>query len=284
MQNITISENNQSKGKRSEMIAKGFAIFWFPALLVIIMWVSFWLNQEFNLHYERYGIAPRNYVGLRGIFLSPFIHGDLNHLYSNTIPIFILGGLLQYFYPKLMFRVILISIIAGGFWVWVAARPAVHIGMSGLVYALSFFLIISGFLRGNKRLLAISLLVTFLYGSLVWGMLPIVPQISFEGHFFGALAGLVLAITYRKNEVGIEHLPEKVVHQPNDEIPLWYLEAEALLKARLAAEQAEQLNASEITDTPSTENSEGNQNISPTENEPKPNPWISSSWKPYRYE
>lgn len=282
MEDISFRGKNQTKN--SELIAKGFAIFWFPAVLVAIMWISFWLNQEFNLHYERFGIAPRNYTGLRGIFLSPFIHGDLNHLYSNTIPIFILGGLLQYFYPKLMFRVIFISIIAGGFWVWVAARPATHIGMSGLVYALSFFLIISGFLRGNKRLLAISLLVTFLYGSLVWGMLPIAPQISYEGHFFGALAGLVLALTYRKNDVGIEHLPEKVVHQQDEEIPAWYLEAEALLKARLAAEQAAQINSSEIIDAPSTENSEENSNNLPTENEPKPNTWISSSWKPYRYE
>ena len=85
-----------------------------------------------------------------------------------------------------------------GFWVWLAARDSAHIGASGIIYGLVCFLFFSGILRKDKRLLSVSMLVTFLYGSMVWGILPIDQTVSWESHLFGSIAGIFCAVYYRK--------------------------------------------------------------------------------------
>ncbi len=170
-----------------------------PLLLCCIMWLVFGIEKEFDLDFTKYGILPRDFVGLRGILFSVFIHGDFNHLVNNSLPILILGGSLFYFYKEVALRVFIISLFSSALYTWISARTSYHIGASGLVYALFGFLLISGFIRRNNSLIAISFLVAFIYGSLVWGILPWNKGISWEGHFWGLFIGLVLAIFY-KNE------------------------------------------------------------------------------------
>ncbi len=168
-------------------------------VLLVVMWLVFLAEWATNASYGHYGLLPRSKSGLLGILLAPFIHGDWNHIINNSPPIFILTTALFYFYRKIAFEILLMSAIIGGFFVWIAGRESYHIGMSGVIYSLAFFLFFSGVIRKDLKLLAISLFVVFLYGSMVWGLLPLQQGVSFEGHLFGAITGTGLAYIYRKN-------------------------------------------------------------------------------------
>ena len=154
--------------------------------------------MQYDLNLYKYGVYPRNPSGLKGVLFSPFLHSGFEHLINNSIPILVLGTSLFYFYKDLAGKVIFWSWLMAGIWLWVSGRENFHIGASGIVYALASFLFFSGLFRRQKQLIAISLLVTFLYGSMVWGILPIEEGISFEGHLWGAVSGLVLAIYFKK--------------------------------------------------------------------------------------
>jgi membrane associated rhomboid family serine protease len=112
-----------------------------------------------------------------------------------------------YFYRKIAYKVLFFTYITSGIWVWIMARSAYHIGASGLVYSLVAFIITSGIIRNNIRLLSISLIVVFLYGSLSWGLFPSLPNISWESHLMGAISGIIIAIYYKKEIVFEEGLP-----------------------------------------------------------------------------
>ncbi len=148
------------------------------------------------------GIFPLKAKGLIGIMTAPLIHSDFEHLIANSIPILILGTGLFYFYNKIAYKVFFLSYLIANIWIWFGARQAYHIGASGLVYSFASFLFFSGVFSRNIRLVAISLLVVFLYGSMIWGVLPIQPHISWESHLMGAIAGMVLAVYYRKDGPG----------------------------------------------------------------------------------
>lgn len=177
---------------------KFLAAIMFPLLFVGLLWSIKGVELYFELDFSRWGILPRTAKGLVGVFLAPLIHGDVNHLFNNSIPLLVLGWALFYFYKSLAFRLILWSYLLSGLYTWISARTNYHIGASGLVYALFGFLFISGFLRKYIPLISISFLVAFLYGSLVWGILPWDKGMSWEGHFWGLFIGLVMAIYYRK--------------------------------------------------------------------------------------
>ena len=152
-----------------------------------------------GLFLNRFGIIPRNYYGLRGIICSPFLHGSFTHLLSNSIPLFVLLLTLFVFYSKIAFRILLYSMLLGNLLVWLMGRSgSVHIGASGLIYSLTAFLIASGILRKDLKSIAIALVIFFTYGGLIWGVLPSKPWISWEGHLFGMISGLVFAYRYRK--------------------------------------------------------------------------------------
>ena len=165
---------------------------------VLLMWLIYWLNVHFDLDYIDYGIFPRTFSGLKGILFSPFIHGSLSHLFNNSFPILILGTALFYYYGRLGVKVFVLIYFLTGMLVWISARDAYHIGASGIIYGLAGFLFLSGVLRREKTLMALSLLVTFLYGSLFWGIFPVREHISWESHFWGGIVGFVLALYYRK--------------------------------------------------------------------------------------
>ncbi len=169
-----------------------------PLFFVATLWIIESLSIYFNFRLVWLGIIPRTISGIPGIIFSPFIHGNYDHLLSNTLPLLIVGSGLIYFYKEIAKNVLGMIWLFTGFWVWLAARKESHIGASGLIYGLVCFLFLSGVLRKDTRLLAVSLLVTFLYGSLVWGILPVDQGISWESHLFGSVAGFYCAIYYRK--------------------------------------------------------------------------------------
>lgn len=169
-----------------------------PFYLVVVMWLVYWLDQRMDWELYRWGVFPGTWSGLRGVLLAPLLHGSFTHLLSNTFPILVLGIALFHFYTQRAWSVLAIAWLSSGLAVWLMARESFHIGASGLVYALATFIFVSGLLRSKANLLALSLLVVFIYGSLFWGLLPIEEAISYEGHVAGAASGLVLALLYRK--------------------------------------------------------------------------------------
>ncbi len=170
----------------------------YPIAFVLSIWLVFWFEIRFGVAFNSYGVHPGTLKGLRGIFFSPFIHSGIDHLYSNTIPLFVLSVALFYFYRKIAWKVIIFGILLSGLLTWVIGRPANHIGASGLIYVLVSFTFFKGIFAKHYRLIALSLIVVFLYGSMIWGTLPIKEGISWEGHLSGMITGLLFAIVFRK--------------------------------------------------------------------------------------
>lgn len=169
-----------------------------PVFFVLLLWLIKTVDFIGRFEFFKLGVYPRNINGLYGIIFSPLIHADFNHLLSNTLPLLILGTGIIYFYRALAYKVIGFVWLISGICVWIGARESYHIGASGLIYGLAAFLFLSGLIRRDFRLAAISLLVVFLYGGLVWGVFPIFPQISWEYHLCGGLSGFLAAIIFRK--------------------------------------------------------------------------------------
>src|SRR6056297_2067150 len=169
-----------------------------PAAFVAVLWIVEIVEQVGGYNFVQLGLYPRHLKGLTGILFSPFIHSDFGHLISNSLPVFILSAMLVYFYRRISYRIFIQMYLLAGICVWLAGRESWHIGASGVVYALAAFHFVSGIIRNDVRLLTLSVVVVFLYGGLVWGMLPIRPEISWEGHLWGAVSGVVFAFYYRK--------------------------------------------------------------------------------------
>lgn len=184
-----------------------------PLFIVLAMWIVFLIEFETGANFAHYGLKPRTLSGLLGIFTIPFLHGSWSHLINNSIPMLVLGWALFKFYPTLAIKTLIWIYLMGGIWLWISGRSSYHIGASGVVYGLAAFLFFSGWLRREKRVAALSLLVAFMYGGMWWGILPVDPTISWEGHLWGGLAGVLLAFFYRKKG------PQKSVYK-------WELEEE----------------------------------------------------------
>jgi membrane associated rhomboid family serine protease len=179
-------------------VAKSIII---PGGFVLLLWIILIIQQTFQLDFPYwFGLHPRSLSGLIGIITSPLIHAGFTHLLSNTVPVFLLSAGIIYFYPETAFRVITIIYIFTGVLVWLFARPVYHIGASGLIYGFAAFLFFSGIFKRDNRSIGLSLLVVFLYGGMVWGILPGQPGISWESHFFGGVTGIVCAYLFRKKD------------------------------------------------------------------------------------
>ncbi|MEO1451169.1 MAG: rhomboid family intramembrane serine protease [Bacteroidota bacterium] len=178
----------------------------------------------------QWGILPREFSGLRGILIWPLLHGSWEHLFSNFFPLIVLTGMIGVFYPKAFWPVWLGSYLIPGIWLWAAGPSGTYtIGASGMVYALAFFLVFTGIFHRKPRQLIVSLLVIFLYGGMVWGLLPLDPHVSWQGHLFGAISGILLAYYFRKitqPDTGPTYAWENEPDQsPEDVIAPWNLDA-----------------------------------------------------------
>lgn len=187
--------------------------------ITTLLWLVFGWEQITGRSLYTWGIYPREIQGLRGVIFSLFIHGDMKHLLSNTLPMAVLTFFTFYFYPRIGWRTFLFVWLVGGLWTWMLGRSSYHIGASGVIYGLAVFLIFSGWFSMNFRLMAISLLVVFLYGSLFWGLFPMQEEISWEAHAAGALAGLIAAVYYRKELPSREKYAWELADDDDDDFP-----------------------------------------------------------------
>jgi membrane associated rhomboid family serine protease len=188
----TSSERARENFRLASKIALGFvALLWFIQLL----------NWGLGLELERFGVRPRQLAGLPGILLAPLLHAGFSHLLANSLPLLVLGTVMLHLYPNSALKVIPAVYLGSGVAVWLFARGSDHIGASGLVYGLVTYIFVAGLLRRDRRAIAASLLVCFLYGTLAWGVLPIQPGVSWETHLAAALIGLALAIALRRLDI-----------------------------------------------------------------------------------
>jgi membrane associated rhomboid family serine protease len=170
------------------------------------MWFVKVLEFAGGTSYSNLGILPRTFRGSIGIITGPLIHGDFMHLFSNTLPFLVLGILLFYFYNKIALQIFAWIYLATGFWIWILARNAYHIGASGVVYGMASFLFFSGIFKRNNQLMAISGAIIILYGGMLYGIFPdfVESNVSWEAHLIGGISGTVLAFLYRKTKIDIE--------------------------------------------------------------------------------
>lgn len=167
----------------------------FTEITIIIgfLWLVELYNGSVGHALGIWGIHPRSTEGLIGIFVWPFLHASMSHLIANTLPLAILSwfvllrGFKDYFVATLGITVV------AGIAIWLLARPAIHIGASGLIFGYFGFLVAAAWYEKSFKSFVIAILTVFLYGGIVWGIIPQGPQISWEGHLFGLLAGVLMA-------------------------------------------------------------------------------------------
>jgi membrane associated rhomboid family serine protease len=182
------------------------ANFWLAARIalgfVVALWLFQFLNWGLDLELQRFGVRPRQFAGLPGILLAPLLHGGFSHLIANSAPMLVLGTAMLYLYPNSAVKVLPAVYLGPGVAVWLFGQPlSVHIGASGLVYGLVSYVFVAGVIRRDRRAIAASMLVYFLYGTLVWGVLPIKSGVSWESHLAAALIGLAAAVAFRHLDV-----------------------------------------------------------------------------------
>ncbi len=169
-----------------------------PLFLLFILYILKFLETGMDWNFTRLGVYPMEQRGVFGIFAHPLVHSSFKHLFANTIPLFFLMWCLFYFYRHIAPYIFFAIWIGCGALTFLIGKPGWHIGASGIIYGLAFFLFFSGILRKHVPLIAISLLITFLYGGLVWNMFPQFAKAttSWEGHLSGAIAGTLCAIGF----------------------------------------------------------------------------------------
>jgi len=168
---------------------------------VALIWVIQLLNFGLGLDLERFGVRPRVMAGMWGILLAPTLHSGFGHLISNSAPLLALGSVMLHLYPRSSVSVLPAVYLGSGIAVWLFGRASVHVGASGLVYGLVSYIFVAGLIRRDRRAIAASLLVSFMYGSLVWGVLPLERAVSWETHLAAALIGVLMAIMLRHIDI-----------------------------------------------------------------------------------
>lgn len=167
------------------------------AAFVLLIWVVFLLDRFLGLELYRFGLLPQTKSGLAGLVMTPLLHASWQHLLSNTLPVLVAGTAILFLYPNSAIRVIPVIYFGSSLVVWVFGRPDVHIGASGLIYGLLAYVFVGGIMRRDMRSIGVSLLIWFLYGSLLSGLVPSAGPVSWELHLSGFVLGVVLAVMYR---------------------------------------------------------------------------------------
>ena len=171
----------------------------YPILFVILIWLIFWVEFRFNIDLKSFGIQPRKLEGISGIIFSPFLHSSLEHLFNNSIPLFLLSSAIFFFYRTISWKIIFFGVLLSGLLTWIIGRDSTHIGASGLIYVLISFIFFKGIISKNFNLMALSLIVVFIYGGTIWYIFPIKSNMSWEGHLSGFIIGILLALLFKKN-------------------------------------------------------------------------------------
>lgn len=151
------------------------------------------------------GITPRAWVGLPGVLLWPFLHGGIAHLLANTFGLLFVGTAVLLRNERHFWFVTVVSTLLGGIGVWLFARDALHIGASGVIYGYLGYLFATGIFTRRAGAIAVSAVSILLWGGMLWGLLPLMPGVSFEGHIFGFLAGVVAARSLAKDDAKALH-------------------------------------------------------------------------------
>jgi membrane associated rhomboid family serine protease len=202
------------RAKRSFKLALKTAL-WFTVLL----WLTLIIDSVLGLGLNHYGLRPRHMLGLSGIITAPLLHSGAEHLFSNTLPLIISLTTLLYLYPRSAMRVIPFIWVGSGLLAWVIGRESLHFGASGLIYGMLAYVFVGGILRMDMRSVAVAIMVWFLYGSMIWGVLPIRTDMSWELHLSGAILGVIMAIAYRRWDV----TPVKRYSwEDDDSVPEWF--------------------------------------------------------------
>ena len=183
--NSTMSENQYFKFTLELLLI--------PLFAVLSIWTVFLIELKVGINLNEHGVFPRHLSGLQGVIFSPLIHGSVEHLYHNTIPLAILSLALFYFYRPKAWKILFWGWLLSGLLTWIIGRESYHIGASGIIYVLASFIFFKGIFQKHFRLVALSLAVVFIYGSMLWYIFPIEEGISWEGHLSGFLTGLFLA-------------------------------------------------------------------------------------------
>lgn len=178
-------------------LSRGFSITVavIAALVVIELFDQLWQLELF-----RFGVFPRSVAELPNILVAPLIHGDWHHLVSNSLTLLVLLTTLLVAYPRSSVPTLALIYLGSGIGIWLFARDSFHYGASGITHGLMFYIFVSGILRRDRMSIALSMIVFFLYGSMVWSIFPQAPGISYESHFFGALAGVLAALLFSRRD------------------------------------------------------------------------------------
>ncbi len=182
-------------------------------IFVLLLWLVEVLDRGLHLSLPRLGVYPRTAAGLAGVLFAPLIHGSWSHLLSNSFALLILGTGLRYGYPRAAGPVLVLVYLLSGLGVWCLGRESYHIGASGLTNGMMFFIFTTGILRRDRLSIALSLIVFFLFGGMVWSIFPQEPDISYESHFFGAASGVLAAFLFRR----LDPLPPEKHYDWEDE-------------------------------------------------------------------
>ncbi|MHC4269311.1 MAG: rhomboid family intramembrane serine protease [Planctomycetota bacterium] len=162
-------------------------------VFVALFWIIELINSFLGHRLSSWGILPRTLTGLKGIPLSPFLHTSIIHVLFNTIPFAVLGGFVMVYGRQMFFEVSIIIIFVGGIALWLFGRPSCHVGASGLIFGYFGYLVLRAWYKRSLKSFVLAFLTVSLYGGIIWGLLPTFSRISWEGHLFGMLAGILAA-------------------------------------------------------------------------------------------
>jgi len=217
----------------------------YSLLLLVVLWLVQWVQSVFHYDFYKLGMLPRTWSGMKGVLFMPLLHSrhDIHHILNNSFALLVLLTMLIYYYRAIAFKVFVLLWLMTGLLVWAYAqnKGVYHIGISGVIYGLVGFLFTSGVLRKYLPLQAISLLVIFAYGNLIWGIFPVQASVSWEGHFMGLVAGLLLAFAFRSKAVQAPkyqyEIEKELGIEPPDLEAIWN-EKQAQLHQQSTAEES----------------------------------------------
>ncbi len=192
---------------------------WIATAFVALLWLILLLDAVTEIRLVQYGLRPGSLDGLLGVFTAPLLHGGVQHLFNNSLPLWVGLTACLFLYPNSSLLVIPGVWLGSGLLGWFIGRPSLHFGASGLLYGLLAFVFLSGVLRRDMRSISVSLMVAFFYGTMIWGVFPIRPNMSWELHLTGAFTGLLLALLLRN----WDRVPlRRYQWEDDDSTPAWF--------------------------------------------------------------